>query len=523
MKTHPFGAATVLLAIAIVPMTPYASKAKAKAVEIDQQALAEAKLELSQLQMKKDSLAAQRWSLRKLGMDARESWQVVYERSRDSLDSFSSRRNQLLGDIETLRMSVMDKKPPEPVSAKFREKFRQEMIDRSGLLMDRIRFGLPWEQAERLAPVQKLQRGLAAYSEVEEGIAPLFSAYVDEWKFSRSIESRKGNFARADGSLAEGQQTRIAALGGWYLTSQNQSGLLAQTGPAEAPWAWHENLHPATQKAIITGIQSRELELPVDPMGTQAVGAGYFPEVKKPVWSRLLDMKEGPLAKMALWVARAVLVLLVVLGLMTLFVAWRRSRLVGKEEADADAMRVVLSRSIAQPENAKSISDHADGRTVAGRLVKTGFENMELAPEALEQVLVAQESVEQRELEQGLNFLATVAANAAFIGLLGTVCGILDAFGHLGSGGDDAATLVMAAIAEALIATAVGLAVAIPAVVFYNNLNHHVRKVLDEAKELRHLLLAVSLDAVARKNDLIGSTRVGTSANGGSTEVWHGR
>jgi hypothetical protein len=56
----------------------------------------------------------------------------------------------------------------------------------------------------------------------------------------------------------------------------------------------------------------------------------------------------------------------------------------------------------------------------------------------------------------------------------------------------------MAAIAEALIATALGLGVAIPAVVFYNNLTHSVKVVMEEARELRHLILAAGLDTVAR-------------------------
>jgi biopolymer transport protein ExbB/TolQ len=214
-----------------------------------------------------------------------------------------------------------------------------------------------------------------------------------------------------------------------------------------------------------------------------------------------MDMQHGPLSKLALYIARAVLILLVVLGLSICFVTFFRSRLVKREEANVDAMRGSLIQAVSHPHKAHEVVDHADGRTVAGRLVKTGFENMELAPEALEQVMVAQESVEQRYLSKGMNFLGTVAANAAFIGLLGTVCGILDAFAHLGEGGEDAAQMVMAAIAEALIATAMGLAVAIPAVVFYNNLSHRVKKVVAEARELRHLILAFGLDAVARKSE----------------------
>jgi biopolymer transport protein ExbB len=78
------------------------------------------------------------------------------------------------------------------------------------------------------------------------------------------------------------------------------------------------------------------------------------------------------------------------------------------------------------------------------------------------------------------------------------VLGILDAFAHLGGGEADAALQVMSAIAEALVATALGLAVAIPAVVFYNMLTHSVGVVMEEAREMRHLILAAGLDSAAR-------------------------
>jgi biopolymer transport protein TolQ len=79
------------------------------------------------------------------------------------------------------------------------------------------------------------------------------------------------------------------------------------------------------------------------------------------------------------------------------------------------------------------------------------------------------------ELEQNLNWLATTGAISPFVGLFGTVWGIMDAFLGLGSG---AASLraVGPGIAEALIATAAGLFVAIPAVIAYNQFLNKVRE-----------------------------------------------
>ena len=67
-----------------------------------------------------------------------------------------------------------------------------------------------------------------------------------------------------------------------------------------------------------------------------------------------------------------------------------------------------------------------------------------------------------------LIILATTGSTAPFIGLLGTVWGIMDAFRGIGAAGSASLAVVSPAIAEALIATAAGLAVAIPAVMAYN-------------------------------------------------------
>jgi biopolymer transport protein TolQ len=75
-------------------------------------------------------------------------------------------------------------------------------------------------------------------------------------------------------------------------------------------------------------------------------------------------------------------------------------------------------------------------------------------------------------LEQNLSWLATIASVSPFIGLLGTVLGIIRAFEGLGSAGSTSLTAVGPGIAEALIATAAGLFAAIPAAIFYNHFGH---------------------------------------------------
>ena len=75
---------------------------------------------------------------------------------------------------------------------------------------------------------------------------------------------------------------------------------------------------------------------------------------------------------------------------------------------------------------------------------------------------------ELRRFEGGLSFLATLASTAPFIGLFGTVWGIMRSFSAIASSKDTSLAVVAPGVAEALFATAIGLAVAIPAVVAYN-------------------------------------------------------
>jgi biopolymer transport protein ExbB len=93
-------------------------------------------------------------------------------------------------------------------------------------------------------------------------------------------------------------------------------------------------------------------------------------------------------------------------------------------------------------------------------------------------------------MERGLSFLATVGSNAPFIGLFGTVLGIIQAFHDLAANTSEASEAVMAGISEALVATAVGLLVAIPAVVLYNFFTRWVKGRLARSESLADLVMS---------------------------------
>lgn len=95
---------------------------------------------------------------------------------------------------------------------------------------------------------------------------------------------------------------------------------------------------------------------------------------------------------------------------------------------------------------------------------------------------------EKLQFEKGLSILSTLGANAPFIGLFGTVLGIIRAFAYLGT--QSGSSAVMSGVSQALYATAMGLLVAIPAVVANNYFAHHLRTAVQSCESLRDELIA---------------------------------
>jgi len=113
-------------------------------------------------------------------------------------------------------------------------------------------------------------------------------------------------------------------------------------------------------------------------------------------------------------------------------------------------------------------------RDTAGETIALGGE------ENLARALRRAATVERNNLERMTTFLATTGSTAPFIGLFGTVWGILRAFQKIGATGQASLSVVGPDIAHALIATAIGLAAAIPAVMAYNYFNSRIRVLNDE-------------------------------------------
>ena len=123
-------------------------------------------------------------------------------------------------------------------------------------------------------------------------------------------------------------------------------------------------------------------------------------------------------------------------------------------------------------------------------VVLFGLRDHRSGADSVQDLITGAEGREQARYERRLNYLATVASNAPFIGLFGTVLGIIRAFNDLSADMSEASGAVMAGIAEALIATAVGLLVAIPAVIAFNILKARVKGFRNNLHLLSGILLA---------------------------------
>ncbi len=150
------------------------------------------------------------------------------------------------------------------------------------------------------------------------------------------------------------------------------------------------------------------------------------------------------------------------------------------------------AQDILQGHTLEELEDLAKNKdSLPGRALNYGLRHVKRdGADGLAEVFNSYLMIEKPKLEKNLNFLATVGSNAPFVGLLGTVLGIMKAFSDLaasGGGGNDA---VMAGIAHALVATAVGLFVAIPAVIGYNYFQKQVRQSLQSIDVARELCLA---------------------------------
>ena len=214
------------------------------------------------------------------------------------------------------------------------------------------------------------------------------------------------------------------------------------------------------------------------------------------------------LLELPIFQAEWVLWLLIALSLASVAVMIERYFFYRRHAIDIHEVRSALSKFLAEGNLMGAAEFLQQYDSLETNTVLFGLRDYARGPDSVEDLLQAAARKERARYEQRLGFLATVASNAPFIGLFGTVLGIIRAFKDLSMHMSEASSAVMGGIAEALVATAVGLLVAIPAVVAFNMLKTRVKHIANDGN-----LLAATLLASLKSADANAEARAASGGN----------
>ena len=198
------------------------------------------------------------------------------------------------------------------------------------------------------------------------------------------------------------------------------------------------------------------------------------------------------LLKLTLVGAEWVLWILVLLSVISVALIVDRCIYFYVRRIDADALGEELEKAL-QAGDVRGAFDLVKGSdAIECVVVAAGLPALRRGATACGEAMLAAKARMRPIVDARLSILATIGSNAPFVGLLGTVLGIVKAAHDLSGGvtGTGDPNAVMAGVFEALVATAVGLFVAIPAVVAFNLLQRRVRNTMANVDSLAHLVLA---------------------------------
>jgi biopolymer transport protein ExbB/TolQ len=188
--------------------------------------------------------------------------------------------------------------------------------------------------------------------------------------------------------------------------------------------------------------------------------------------------------------SQAVLYVLLGLSVLSIGVIIERWWYFRRRRDNMDALADQLRRALAKGDLASARKALSGSRSVEAAIVGEALDWYDQGPDAVEQMLAKATRLRRKSFEGGLLFLGTLGNNAPFIGLFGTVLGIVTAFRELGNNSMGAMGNVMSGIAEALIATAIGILVALPAVIFYNIFQKNGGDIEEQAAALGNVVIA---------------------------------
>jgi biopolymer transport protein ExbB/TolQ len=189
-------------------------------------------------------------------------------------------------------------------------------------------------------------------------------------------------------------------------------------------------------------------------------------------------------ANWVLWLLIALSVISV--GVMIDRGLWFRGR-----DTDTEVFTRELRGAFDRDEIERLQTKYKDDPSIAIQVTLRGLAERGRGPESVAEAMHGERSRWRRGADRNLMILGTLGNNVPFIGLFGTVLGVISAFQNLAVKSADAEQQTLRAIAEALVATAVGLLVAIPAVIAFNYFTRKLKIVMGGADECAHTVLSL--------------------------------
>jgi biopolymer transport protein ExbB/TolQ len=234
-------------------------------------------------------------------------------------------------------------------------------------------------------------------------------------------------------------------------------------------------------------------------------------------------MLVGALSRIAMLGSGWVLYLLLALSVISLTSALERWAFFARRSDDREALAARFSEALEVEDFDRARQVLRESKALEAAIVLTALRWIHGGPAAFANAIDAALGNARGQLQRSTYLLGTLGNNAPFVGLLGTVIGVIEAFHQLGDAGQNHAAMgnVMTGIAEALVATGVGIFVALPAVVAYNLLQKKIAEVETGVQVLGKLAGAYA-EARERAGDAMPRVRsevpAGTDARAPSAE-----
>ena len=199
--------------------------------------------------------------------------------------------------------------------------------------------------------------------------------------------------------------------------------------------------------------------------------------------------------KFALLGAEWVMYLLVACSILSFSVIIERALFFIKLRGDFGSFTKELTDRLNSSDSLEKTAAWCAGhQMLEANVAAVGLERSKDGHKAMENTMNATIIASRTKLDKGLTVLGTLGNNTPFIGLFGTVIGIIQAFNALSSNNASGPEVVMASISEALVATAVGLMVAIPAVIAFNVLSRAVKTKMANSETISRIVLSYNSD-----------------------------